>query len=156
MPTAEAHLAIARKNQLLIERLRPAMAEHSAWVATVAFYKALHIVEAVFFHDAEIRHTSDHGVRNSHLRKIRRYAKVWSHYGPLYRTSLIARYLAEERGPAYETFGDYMTPEQVEREALNHHLRQIEQSAARLVSTQLPDLVERVHPAAPVEPPAKT
>ena len=50
MPSKEAHLTAAKRNQATIDYLL-AGDEHLPWVVTVAFYKALHLVEAVFAAD---------------------------------------------------------------------------------------------------------
>lgn len=47
MPTEAQHIASANRTQKTIEHLLADVATHSPWIATAAFYKALHIVEAV-------------------------------------------------------------------------------------------------------------
>ena len=75
----------------------------------------------------------DHRERNRILKKTPRYQHIWSFYRPLFQASLIARYLREDQNsPDCEVFSRYMPPETVRQKVLNHWLRQIEQSAAKL------------------------
>src|SRR5438105_4820912 len=60
------------------------------WFVTVAFYRALHLVEKMF---AEEKYDSDnHRNRNDNLK--RSYADIWMHYLPMYTQSRRARYQA--------------------------------------------------------------
>jgi hypothetical protein len=131
MPSKEAHIAAAKKNEAALRHLLSGD-DHLGWVVTVAFYKALHIVEAVFAVDSKlgVDHTDDHAKRNRILRETVRYSHFWKHYRPLWNLSLIARYLqSDDNAPVYEVFSTYMPREAVEGIALGHHLRQIEKSA---------------------------
>jgi hypothetical protein len=47
MPSKEAHLAIAERNQQCIDYLKQDLSHYAEWVTTVAFYKALHLVDAL-------------------------------------------------------------------------------------------------------------
>ena len=47
MPSSEAHVRAALNNQATIDYLLAGGVVHAPWVVTVAFYKALHVVEAV-------------------------------------------------------------------------------------------------------------
>ncbi len=53
MPSTQEHLAIAGRNRTTLEYLLKDPAPHAEWIATVAFYTALHHVEAVFFNDTQ-------------------------------------------------------------------------------------------------------
>ena len=136
MPNKAAHLAVAAQHQHTIDFLLPQGDDHLRWVVTIAFYKALHIVEAVFAgdHSAPVQHTDDHTRRNLILRTHRRYAHLWKHYYPLFNASLIARYLrVNEKSAEYDDFASYMDLAVVREKVLNHYLHQIEQSAAKLL-----------------------
>jgi hypothetical protein len=110
---------------------------HSPWLATAAFYKALHIVEAVFSNDRAIRHTNDQDEREKALKSNRRYEQVYKHYAQLKRASLNARYL-----PRRESFDSYLRPQQVVDLLLRHHLHQLEESAAKMLRD--PSKLDRV------------
>src|SRR3990172_8898931 len=97
MPSKDAHLAAARENQDVIDYLCLQVDKFPGWIATVAFYKALHVVEALFAVDGTGSggHTDRHEDRNRLLKKTSRYQHIWKSYRPLYQASLIARYLRE-------------------------------------------------------------
>lgn len=127
MPSLDAHLAAARSNYDLMTYLRTNRLNTDAgWVAVVAFYTALHVVEAVF---AKVRlggveHTATHYDRRNVLRNTRQYLKRWQHYRPLYDAASDARY--PEAGEAF-----HMTPTQVESVLIDHHLKEITAFAQR-------------------------
>lgn len=85
MPSKEAHVAAAKQNQATIDYLLISN-DHLPWVVTVAFYKALHVVEAVFVADTHspAAHTDDHKVRNRLLKTTNRYQQLWRMYRPLW------------------------------------------------------------------------
>jgi hypothetical protein len=71
MPSKVSHLSVVRENTATIEWLckgDPAMPQ---WVVTVAFYKALHIIEAVFAADKKsvARHTQGDCVLSRYLKR---------------------------------------------------------------------------------------
>ncbi len=132
MPGVTEHRQLADHNQALIDLLSPRRDEFADWVATVAFYKAVHLVEAVFFHNSG-EHSYSHDDRRRRLRENNRYLQLHRHYFILYEASVVARYLASSNLRGYRTFTDYMTWEDVQAQLLNHSLRQIEQSAERLL-----------------------
>ena len=137
MPTEKAHVALASHNQEVIDYLALRIQEFPDWVATVAFYKALQIVEAVFANDKTIRHQRRHEDRDRCLKKTKRYENIWRHYHPLWAASMIARYLECGRGKGhYATFSDYMGPKEVEDTLIKHHLKQLTRSAKRFLSAR--------------------
>lgn len=123
------HIDCANRTQKTIAHLLADPAVHSPWIATAAFYKALHVVEAVFANDLSIKHCSDHGHREQQLKRQRKYAHLCQHYLPLSRASSNARYLV-----SCESFDQYMSPATVIEKLLRHHLRQLEKSAQGFLS----------------------
>jgi len=67
--------------------------EFADWMLTVAFYVAVHAVEALVANDNLPNHTS-HEARNRTLKQTNRYAKVFRHFHPLYNASITTRYHA--------------------------------------------------------------
>ena len=135
MPSKEAHLSAARENQHALDYLCERIQDFPAWATTVTFYKALHVVEALFAADGAGvgGHTDEHKERNRLLKTTPRYHQIWKFYRLLFQASLIARYLREnENTPTYEVFSKWLPPEAVTRLVVGHWLRQIEKSAARL------------------------
>ena len=102
------------------------------WLVVVAFYKAVHLVEAVFAADGA-GHMHDHQTRNRVLKTTPRYKQIWKNYSPLWQASLVARYMEDGNGTAVPSFAEYMPPDAVDRLILKHYLHQIEQSVSRLI-----------------------
>ncbi len=128
------HLAVAVKNQELIEHLIVTKDRHSEWVAVVAFYKALHLVDAMLYCDHSDRHGVDHSHRQQILKKNRKYENIYKHYRQLSAASSIARYL--EHGPEnYRAFSEYLDPDKVVSLLVNHHLKQLEISVNKILES---------------------
>jgi len=144
MPNKEAHLAAALENQKVIDFLCNKIDDHPGWVVTVAFYKALHVVEAMFAEGPSMPgHTDDHKTRNAIL-KDKRFSHIWKNYRPLWTASLIARYLRENtNSPTYDIFSSYMPPAIVKNLVLGHYLKQVEKSAGNLMGD--PNLSEKIN-----------
>jgi hypothetical protein len=73
MPTDAEHLAVAKRNQNLIDHLLPDIGRFGEWITVIAFYKALHVVEAVFFRDHPATHGRNHETREHLLKTTPRY-----------------------------------------------------------------------------------
>lgn len=140
MATETNHIECANRTQQTIRHLLSDLATHSPWIATAAFYKALHIVEAVFSNDRAIQHTSNHGERDEAIKTTRKYHHLYRHYTPLYWASQNARYLLK-----CENFDDYMPLDDVPRKLLKHHLLQLEKSARKFLSS--PELLVGIETA---------
>ena len=140
MPSEAAHLALARQNQDLIDHLLPELNRFADWVSVVAFYKALHIVEALFSHEPSIRHGGNHEVRERHLKTNGKFKEIYKHYRPLWAAATVARYLADPstKGTEYKCFTDYLTPAAVQAKILNHYLRRLQNSAELLLGRPIP------------------
>lgn len=138
MPSKVAHVQAVVENARTLNYLRERIEDHPQWVVTVAFYKALHIVEALFAADAAAseKHSDDHSARNRILKRTPRYEKIWRHYRPLFNDSLIARYLREDDDPTgqHNVFSLYLPPDKVEATHINHNLRQILKSARNVLN----------------------
>ena len=132
MPTEKDHLALAAHNQHAIDFLLTGGDEFPDWVTTVAFYKAVHLIEALIDRDYGI-HGIDHTQRGRILKGENRYTNLYRHYNALKEASSIARYLAEsEGGRSYRQFTDYLTMDQVKSEILAGRLKSIEKSISGL------------------------
>lgn len=123
MATEPQHLAVANRNQQTLKFLCSDVPTHGAWIASIAFYKALHVVEAVFANDPDIRDTHDHETRERRLKTTRKYQQINKHYEPLSRAATIARYMT------VEAFESHIRPAAITGTLLGHHLRQLEKSA---------------------------
>ncbi|MCH7596907.1 MAG: hypothetical protein IID35_10145 [Planctomycetes bacterium] len=85
MATEDAHLKKAKTNQAFLETIPD---EFSDWLAIVAFYTAVHLVEAIFARQGVPSH--NHPQRNRRLK--RRYPEIWRNFRPLYNASTLLRY----------------------------------------------------------------
>lgn len=109
MGTEREHRERAHHNQEFIESIR----EHSFpdWIVTGAFYKSVHLVEALF-HGTSRFHTSSHKTRNRRLRE--HHPRVWLSYHPLLNLSICSRYECEievTRRTAHEVVLGQLLPE---------------------------------------------
>ena len=133
MPTEQAHIEVARVNQTTLEYLLCKLVDHSPWVATVAFYKALHVAEAVFARNPEVGHCADHLTRNRTLKA--KYGGMWRHYRLLWSLSCLARYLADGE-KEIRSFTDYMKPDDVKAVVVDSHLVGVQRAAAAYLSAE--------------------
>ena len=132
MPTKDSHLAAAEHNRCAIEYLREKLGQFPGWIVVVAFYRAVHLVEAVFAADGA-GHMHDHQTRNRVMKTTPRYKQLWKNFSPLWQASLVARYMEDGNGAECPSFVEYMPPDVVENLVLRHYLHQIEQSVNRLI-----------------------
>lgn len=133
MATEADHIRLANKNHETLDYLLRAPEQHPEWITTVAFYKALQIVEAVFVH-TDGRGCHSHRPRLEKLKRPK-YAALHKHYRTLWNASSIARYLQDQgSNKSYSQFSDYLTPEQVVNKMVRKRLRSIEQIAVSMIS----------------------
>jgi hypothetical protein len=120
MANPHKHLSQWRHNRELISAIPPT---HPDWIVTIAFYVALHAVDALLEYD-NVSGVHSHDSRNRVLIRTRRYEKIWEHYQPLHDLSRRIRYLADPQlwitidDIPGKVFGGFLYP--VERSV--HHL----------------------------------
>ena len=142
MPSENEHVQKTLHNFEVIKYLL-AKPEFCDWTATVIFYTALHIVEAVFFYDtkhSKERHGQSHENREKILKNTKSYQNIHRHYRPLQSASVIARYLSN-LGKDVTNFQQYMTAQQVQELLIKHHLAQVIKSACKFLSENTAKLV---------------
>lgn len=137
MPNLQAHLTMAERNQACLDLLLRQLADHPEWVTTVAFYKAVHLVEAMFANEQPPGHSVDHVDRLTVLRSERRFTNIYRFFKKLYEASLVARYL-ETNAQEYQSFTDYLTPADVENLVIKHWLHQVRQTISNITNMTLP------------------
>ncbi|HWL09560.1 MAG TPA: hypothetical protein VNQ76_14215 [Planctomicrobium sp.] len=130
MPGINDHSLAASEHYKALNYLTERIDEFPQWTTTVAFYVAVHAVEALFAHDGH--HSDSHEDRNRRLKAENRYKHIWGHYRPLWNDSRIARYMEDHNGKAYPIFSVYLPGSEVRTTHLNHHLHQILQSVRKL------------------------
>ena len=106
MASEQNHVALANRNHLLLVELIAAQ-KHSEWIATVAFYKAVHLVEAVFAYKHS-RHSNSHTERLGWLKIDHAIGSCFGAYRSLMNASLVARYLDSGESGGVSTFESFM------------------------------------------------
>ncbi|GAG19462.1 unnamed protein product, partial [marine sediment metagenome] len=74
MPKLNDHLLLAARNHRTLKFLHPEMETHPEWVCTVAFYRALQLVEAVFSNEKPPLHSNTHFSRELALKNKRKFS----------------------------------------------------------------------------------
>lgn len=141
MASAEDHIDLANRNHNTLAFLISDYRNHSEWVATVAFYKAVQVVEAVFAETAAA-HSYGHDSRTDRL-KSGRYKGLFKDYRPLFSASLIARYLVDAKSKtlydtkppvqSFSNFESYKKPDEVLR-MIKKRLGGLESQARSMLS----------------------
>lgn len=156
MATEADHIALANKNHDVLLHLLNDADRFPEWIAVVAFYKAVQIVEAVFVHK-EGRCCHGHQRRLDAL-KTRGHKDLYKHYRALWAASSIARYLVDTDVPpkGYSSFSDYLSPEDVKNRLIKRRLHGVECAALGLLSevgrtklARLPDKLPDTRPSVP-------
>jgi len=88
MPAQKAHEEKARSMERLLPLLDEGKSDHLNWLAIIAFYAALHWLDAYFAHQGV--HPTNHRERNRAAQGL----PIWNEYYELYAVSRIARYEA--------------------------------------------------------------
>ncbi len=90
MANSGSHRNKAEENQSFLDTIDAN--RFPGWVASVASYTALHLVESMAAQSQ--KHFKDHSSRHQYLKK--EHTKLWNDYLPLFNLSLIARYGAKK------------------------------------------------------------
>jgi hypothetical protein len=135
MPAELDHIALANRNHEALRILLAADPPQPEWVATVAFYKALQIIEACFA-NLGIGHSSGHHGRLDVMARDSRFDPIFKHYKALLEASEIARYLGSrfQTPGLYSTFDDYMTIDDVKKSLLGKRLANVEMHSRAFLS----------------------
>lgn len=135
------HIELANRNHDTLAYLAAEVEQHSEWVATVAFYKAVQVVEAVFAAHSK-SHSHSHDARLSRL-KLKVYSGLFKPYRHLYAASLVARYLEDASATKldssaaikkYSCFSDYIAPDEVMERLVRKRLHPLEEIAVGFLS----------------------
>jgi hypothetical protein len=138
------HIALANKNHRALERLMENQSDFPEWIATVAFYKALQLVEAAFSHHATSRNCTNHPARLAAL-KLDPFKPLFKHYRALYSASTVARYLHDNTSDrSYSKFADFLPAENVVPKLVYGRLRPIEQNIIQFLSVEATTELKRL------------
>ena len=136
MAAESEHIALANRNHRALLLLLPHFGEAAEWVATISFYKAVQIAEAVFAVQPFCRNSAGHRARLETLKDPRLAGgKLYVQFNPLMTASMLARYLRDEHtNQTVSTFREYRPPEKVVSQLVMRRLRAFEQIAVGLLS----------------------
>jgi len=135
MACLDAHIDKAVHNISTMAHLATDPAQKD-WVATVAFYVGLHIVDAVLYSKNKglHRHGQSHNNREQLVKTDRQLAEVWKCYWPLHNESIVARYLQFAGTPAEQHISfDRRMPDAKFIDFLKVRLGGLVRSAARFL-----------------------
>ncbi len=132
MPNDSEHIKAALHNLDVLKYLleKP---EFCDWSVVLAFYVALHVVDAVIYRNPaahRLRHGGNHQDRANILKQTKCYEKIARNYIELYRTSKTVRYLEGSI-----TIG-FLSNETIRTKFIKGHLTQIIKSCEQFLPDQ--------------------
>jgi hypothetical protein len=136
MASEAEHISVANSNQRLIDHLINENDFHD-WLATVAFYKAIHVVEAVFANHLH-RHSSSHADREDRLKRVSQFKDISKDYAHLLNESRLFRYLLGRP--------DRITMDDVKSKLIYKRLYGVEQKSLQFLSDLGREALRKVSP----------
>jgi hypothetical protein len=136
MASEADHIELANTNQNLIDHLIGENSFHD-WLTTVAFYKAVHVVEAVFDNHLH-KHSHSHADREDRLKRTTRFELVFKNYLHLLNESRTFRYLLGPPGR--------LTIETVKSRLIYKRLYAVEQNALQFLSDSGKAALHKIQP----------
>lgn len=146
MGDQNTHLRQATRNAGTIDFLLAEAEDHVEWVVAIAFYTALHFIEAMFQHFGAELHCHSHRDRRLRLAFFANGNKeikiIYRRYRRLARAADIARYLEQrpDKNPDdsaiqyYKTFGGYMSVTDVQAKLLDDCLATIQDKVGNIIT----------------------
>lgn len=151
MATELDHITLANKNNAALLYLAKKHTEYPEWISTVAFYKALQIVEASFVAHSGVG-CHDHPSRLRRLREAP-YQSMYKHFRVLWSASTVARYLYDNQSQnKYASFEDFMPADKVLKMLVCRRLLPLEGIAVQhFLSDKGKEALKKVHkPSLPI------
>lgn len=121
MPTELEHIDKWKHNRAFLEKIPE---RFSDWVATCAFYAALHAVEAYLWAKHK-RDCHSHEQRDPVVQQ--ELPSIYCEYLQLYTVSRLARYMISKNQPRVPLFTKFMPHKKVVGELICKRLRRLEQ-----------------------------
>ena len=143
MAKAADHIAIANRNHATLLFLLNDSDAHLEWVVTVAFYKAVHVAEAVFDSWGGV-HSTSHENRLASLKS--RFGTIFVPFKHLYNASRVARYLVDLDGKGFRSFTDFMDKDTV-RTLIRKKLHTVEQQSILHLDDATKKSLIKINPA---------
>lgn len=115
---------------------------HAEAIAILAFYRALHLVDAMFL-STKGAAPAMHGPRAVMLGKERRFRDLKKQYDPLFEAAYVARSLTlPDRVSSVATFFDYRKSDKVVGELVAGRLAKLERIISQLVPNRLAKMLD--------------
>lgn len=120
----DAHIRQWLHNRALAEKIP---ASHPDWIVTVAFYSAVHAIDAALAHDGIF--VCNHETRFKAIASTNRMKKIGLLYHPLYNLSRTVRYTADPNL--------WIPAAAIEKQIIRQYLLPIETSVVNLMSRSI-------------------
>jgi hypothetical protein len=147
MSSAAEHIALANRHQAVLAYLLKDLATCSEWAAVVAFYKSLHVVEAIFARNPGVGHVHTHHARLERIKREKQYQPFYPSFRALWSASIVARYLESPRpapgagtGKQFARFEDYLPVADLRPKLLDLYLVAFESMAVQMLPQTGPAL----------------
>ena len=119
MVTRWSHERQSENNAEFLDHTKSCDPSKPDWVCVVAFYEAVHWIEAVFAaRDPIYGHSNSHPERRERLKGDPKYRQLLKWFNRLWEVSLVARYLTFG-GTDYPLFRNYLDPAGVDALLVN-------------------------------------
>ncbi|MFV2069907.1 MAG: hypothetical protein ACC645_23320 [Pirellulales bacterium] len=133
MASETDHITLANKNHAALAYLLNDHEQFPEWITTISFYKAIQVVEAVFWR-LEKRNSNSHSHRLNRL-KHGPYVPIFKHFRFLWNASMVARYLHESGSDsAFSSFTDFMPTDAVVERVVKKRLKSVEDNCVSMLS----------------------
>lgn len=142
------HVVLANKNHDCLLQLAGNPVAFPEWVTTVAFYKAVHVVEAVFANELRY-HSTSHDSRQRRLKTEPKLKAIFTDFQALMTASRIARYLEASSGKMttrFKTFTDAIPVPDVMDQLVYKRLYRVEQFLLPFLSSGASSLLKKTQP----------
>jgi hypothetical protein len=145
--TSQSHIQQWLHNRRFLAQIPP---DYPDWQVTVAFYAALHSIDALLAFDKVIDRVINHDTRNAVLMHTNKYAFLNKKYQPLYSLARTVRYLADRT--------KWVPSHTIQANVIGRYLFPIEQSVQKLMGQEIvkPDVVIQTVPLLTAPPGTQT
>lgn len=134
---AAGRIALANRFKTSLFALVDDVESHAEAIAILAFYRALHLVDAMFL-ARKGRAPMQHGERGTWLARDVKLKDLKREYDPLFEAAYVARYLTyTDRRTAVPSFFDYHKPADVVSALVEGRLKRLEEALSKLLSAPL-------------------
>lgn len=124
MSRADDFIRLANRTDATLDDLLRDVPKNREWIAVLAFYKALHLVDAhMAYHNAS---RGGHVYRSSYIQSLPSSLHVYKQYASLHTTSNIARYMSCTPSSGHSGPFDKVCPDSAIANLINSRLAKFE------------------------------